>query len=107
MTLQTKKRICAGFQEAVCDTLVGKSLRVAKEQGLKTLVVGGGVSANSRLRQKLSAAAKKENVKVVLPTLALCQDNAAMIAGLGHAMYEEGTRGSLEMSAYPDFCPKR
>ncbi len=107
LTLRTKKGICSGFQEAVCDTLVEKSLRIARIHGLKTLVVGGGVSANSRLKQKLNAAAKKEGLKVVFPSPALCQDNAAMIAGLGHALHGEGKRDLLEIEAYSDFCPKR
>jgi len=107
LTLRMKKAICAGFQEAVCDTLVEKSLRAAKSHRLKTLVVGGGVSANSRLRQKLNAAARREGLRVVFPSMALCQDNAAMIAGLGHALHREGKRSPLEIEAYSEFAREK
>ncbi|MGH7198350.1 MAG: tRNA (adenosine(37)-N6)-threonylcarbamoyltransferase complex transferase subunit TsaD [Candidatus Omnitrophota bacterium] len=103
LTNSAKKAVCAGFQEAVCDVLVKKSLRAAKAHGLGTLVVGGGVSANSRLREKLKKAAAGEGITVVFPPLAFCQDNAAMIAGLGTALYEEGRRDTLDLSSYPDF----
>ena len=103
LTLGDKKGLCAGFQEAVVDTLVEKSLRALRKHKLKTVVVGGGVSANSRLRRKLSEAAKKEGVKVFFPSLALCQDNAAMIAAYGYALYKGGKRDKLDLAGYPDF----
>lgn len=103
LTLKIKKQICAGFQEAVCDVLVEKTLRAARSLGLETVVVGGGVSANSRLRAKFRQAEKKEMLKVVFPPLWLCQDNAAMIAGLGAARYKEGRKDNLELSSYSDF----
>ncbi len=105
LTLRDKKAICAGFQEAVCDTLVEKSLRALRAHKLKTVVVGGGVSANSRLRLKLPAAAKKEDARVVFPSFALCQDNAAMIAAHGQALYKAGKRDKLDLAGYPDFDP--
>ena len=103
LTLGDKKGLCAGFQEAVVDTLVEKSLRALRKHKLKTVVVGGGVSANSRLRRKLSEAARKEGVKVFFPSLALCQDNAAMIAAYGYALYKGGKRDKLDLAGYPDF----
>ena len=87
----------------MCEVLVKKSLRAAKTHGLKTLVVGGGVSANSRLKQLFAAGSKKEGVRVVFPSMAFCQDNAAMIAALGTALYREGRRSSLDFAAYPEF----
>ena len=101
--MKTKKQICAGFQEAVCDVLTRKCLHAAKKHGLKTLVVGGGVSANSRLRRMLLTAAPKAGLGVIFPPMALCQDNAAMIAALGHAMHKEGRQDRLDLSAYSDF----
>ncbi len=103
MTLKDKKAIAAGFQEAVCETLVKKSLKAARIHLAKTLIVGGGVSANTRLKQLFSVAAKKEGVRVVFPSMALSQDNAAMIAGLGSASYKEGQRDGLDLAAYPEF----
>ena len=100
---KVNRAICAGFQEAVCDSLVAKSLAAARKETLKTLVVGGGVSANSRLRRKLADAARRERVRVVFPDGRFCQDNAAMIAALGEALHREGKRDRLNLSAYPDF----
>ena len=103
LTLKTKRQIAAGFQEAVCEVLVAKCLRAAKAERLGSLVVGGGVSANTRLRQMFRSASRKEALKVVFPALSLCQDNAAMIAGLGAALYEEGKCDSLDLASYADF----
>jgi N6-L-threonylcarbamoyladenine synthase len=103
LTLSVKKKIAAGFQEAVCDVLVKKTLFAAKRHELRTVVVGGGVSANSRLRQKLKTAAQKDKIEVIFPSIDLCQDNAAMIASLGAALYKEGRRDTLDLSSYPEF----
>ena len=103
LSLRDKKAVCAGFQEAVVDTLVEKSLRALRAHRLKTVVVGGGVSANSRLREKLSAAVKKEGARAVFPSMALCQDNGAMIASYGQALYSAGKRDKLDLAGYPDF----
>lgn len=103
LTLKIKKQICAGFQEAVCDVLVGKTVRASKLLGLRTVVVGGGVSANSRLRHKFKEAEKIHHLKVIFPPLWLCQDNAAMIAGLGTALYRQGKKDDLDISSYSDF----
>ena len=103
LNLEFKKRVCAGFQEAVCEVLVQKALLAAKNERLKFIVVGGGVSANSRLRGLFKDRAVKAGVKVVFPELSLCQDNAAMIAALGAALYREGKRDSLELASYSRF----
>jgi N6-L-threonylcarbamoyladenine synthase len=73
--------LAASFLEAVVDTLVAKTLRAAGEQGLGTVVVSGGVAANSRLRAKMTAQGRAAGVRVLFPGLELCTDNAAMIAG--------------------------
>src|SRR3989338_6266685 len=103
LSLKLKRAICSGFQEAVCDVLVEKSIRAAKKEGLRSIVVGGGVSANSRLRYKLRLAAKKELLRVIFPDFYLCQDNAAMIAALGTVLYREGKTDTLNLSSYCDF----
>lgn len=103
LAASVRKGISAGFQESVVDTLVEKSLRALRRHRLKTLVVGGGVSANSRLRQKMLAACSKEGVHAVFPPLSLCQDNAAMIAAMGYALYKAGRRDRLDLAGYPDF----
>lgn len=103
LNLRAKKEIAAGFQEAVCDVLVQKSLLAAKRHCLKSLVVGGGVSANTRLAQKLRAAARTEGMKVVFPPSGLTQDNAAMIAFLGSALFKEGKKDGLDLPGYARF----
>jgi N6-L-threonylcarbamoyladenine synthase len=107
LSLKTKKQICAGFQEAVCETLVLKALRALKKEGLKTCVVGGGVSANSRLKQLFAAASKKEGFRAIFPQNALCQDNGAMIAGLGEALYRSGKKDKLDLAGYAHFTENK
>jgi N6-L-threonylcarbamoyladenine synthase len=72
--------VAASFQQAVVDQLVGKLVAAADAHGAPTLVLGGGVAANSRLRAEVSAAAEVSGRRVFLPPMALCTDNGAMIA---------------------------
>lgn len=76
--------VCASFQEAVVDVLVAKTFRAARKFGVKDVVISGGVSANSRLRERALEVATSNKVAVHIPPLWMCTDNAAMIAGLGH-----------------------
>ena len=71
------------FQEAIVDTLVGKSLRAVEQAGIPRLVVAGGVGANRRLRERLAAAAEEAGAEVFYPRLEFCTDNGAMIAYAG------------------------
>jgi len=80
---QTRYDIAAGFQEAVAEVLVAKSLAALRRTGLSRLIVAGGVGANSRLRALLDAAATRENFSVFYPALEFCTDNGAMIALAG------------------------
>ena len=75
--------ICAGFQEAVVDTLVIKCRRAMQQVGMKRLVIAGGVSANARLREKLEVALAKEGAEVFYARHEFCTDNGAMIAYAG------------------------
>jgi N6-L-threonylcarbamoyladenine synthase len=86
--------ICAGFQEAVVDVLVEKTLRACARTGSKRIAVGGGVACNGRLREKMTAAAEKMGGKAYFPPGRFCTDNAAMIAGLGYHLFREG-KGSI------------
>lgn len=81
-----KAQIAAGFQEAVCDVLVAKAVRACRERKVARLVVGGGVSANSRLQGLLGVAAKAEGIRVTFSGSKLAADNAVMIAALGQEM---------------------
>jgi N6-L-threonylcarbamoyladenine synthase len=87
LTDETINDICAGFQEAVCDMIIEKVMLAARKKRADALVVGGGVSANMALREKLSREAKKWRIEIYFPPMSLCLDNAAMVGGLGEALY--------------------
>ena len=87
--------VAASFQEAVVDSLIEKSLAAADDCKIKRLVVGGGVSCNRRLREKLCSSGKKQGIEVFFPSLELCTDNAAMIAGIGFELLKKGKCGSF------------
>jgi N6-L-threonylcarbamoyladenine synthase len=72
--------VAASFQEAVVDTLVAKARRAAVEVGATAICLGGGVAANSLLRERLCDAATAEGIQALLPNRDLCTDNAAMVA---------------------------
>ena len=82
--------VCKSFQEAVVDVLLEKTFRLAKEKKLDKVVLSGGVSANSRIREAFVEKGKKENIKIFYPDLKLCTDNAAMIASAAYYNYISG-----------------
>jgi len=84
---KTPENIAAAFQETAVRILVTRILRAVEDTGLTTIVAGGGVAANSRLREML--AARKE-LTCIFPPLKLCTDNGAMIAGLGYQYLKQG-----------------
>lgn len=98
---QTILDICAGFQEAVVDTLVIKCTRAVSQTQFKTLVIAGGVSANSRLRHKLEVVLEKEGVEVFYARHEFCTDNGAMIAYAGCQRLLTGQKNPLQISATP------
>jgi N6-L-threonylcarbamoyladenine synthase len=75
-------KVAYAFQESVVSVLVEKSLKACRKFKVNTLLVGGGVAANSALRAALYSRAPQQGVDVFFPPMALCLDNAAMIAGL-------------------------
>ncbi len=85
-----KSDVAASFQEAVINSLIEKSLAVCKVKRVKTLLIGGGVAANNRLREEFSASAKAYGIRVLFPAKQLCMDNAAMVAGLGYKLFKQG-----------------
>jgi N6-L-threonylcarbamoyladenine synthase len=91
--------IVASFQEAVVDVLVGKSFQAAGELQCPSIVVSGGVAANSRLREKMKERGKEEGVAIFIPSLMLCTDNAAMIAAAGNYYLEKGLHSPLSLNA--------
>jgi N6-L-threonylcarbamoyladenine synthase len=91
--------IAASFQETVINTLVKKSLLACEMKKVDRLLVGGGVAANSRLRERFYQEAKKNNLNVYFPAKELCIDNAAMVAGLGYQLFRKGRSSGLDLSA--------
>lgn len=83
------ENMCAAFQETACRTLVSRLFRAIDDTGLKTVVAGGGVAANSRLRQMLY---ERNDINCIFPPLKLCGDNGAMIAGVGYHFLKRGDR---------------
>jgi N6-L-threonylcarbamoyladenine synthase len=75
--------VCASFQDAVVETLVEKTRKAVKACRASTVVIGGGVAANGRLRERMAEAALKDGFKAVFPRLSYCTDNGAMIAQVG------------------------
>ena len=86
--------VAASFQEAVVDVLVTKALDACDHYGVPRLVLGGGVSANSRLREVALARGAERGIDVRIPPLALCTDNGAMIASLASEMVRRGKPAS-------------
>lgn len=82
--------ICASFQEACLNALVDKSIRACRIKKCAALVVGGGVSANTRLRKMMTDACGRGGIKVIFPEVRFCMDNAAMVAGLGYWLHKKG-----------------
>jgi N6-L-threonylcarbamoyladenine synthase len=96
------EHVAASFQQAVVDVLVAKALRAARELGARGLVLGGGVAANSLLRMQLLEACETDGLRCLLPSPAMCTDNAAMIAATGwYRLRADGPAG-LDVGAYPN-----
>ncbi len=97
-----KPDIAAGFQEAVVDILTEKALKACLLKKVRNFIVGGGVIANQRLREVLSKRLKGHGINVYFPKLKLCQDNAAMVAGLGYQQYLRGVVSNLNLEVQPN-----
>jgi tRNA threonylcarbamoyl adenosine modification protein TsaD/ribosomal-protein-alanine acetyltransferase len=94
--------IAASFQAAVIDVQVAKALRAVEECGVSTFLMGGGVAANAALREALTAAMGARGVRVSVPPLDLCTDNAAMIGAAAHLHLWRGETLGLSAEAVPD-----
>jgi len=97
-----KADIAASFQEAVVDVLVTKTVRATEATGVRHVTISGGVAANSRLRARLREELEKIGGQLFYPSLALCTDNAAMIAAAGFYNFEKHGPGELIANAIPN-----
>ena len=86
--------VCASFQEAVCDVLSAKAVRACEDTGAKTVLLGGGVAANSRLRELCEQRCAAAGLQLQVPKFSLCTDNGVMIAAVAAQLIFEGAEPS-------------
>ena len=94
--------VAASFQVAVVDVLATKLMRAARETGARSVVLGGGVAANTLLRSEVTRLAEAEGFRVALPSRAMCTDNAAMIASAGWYRLRDHGPSGLDVGATPN-----
>jgi N6-L-threonylcarbamoyladenine synthase len=92
-------RIAAGFQHAAVTSLVRKTSRAAREKGVRAVTLTGGVAANRRLRKSIEEMGEELGIETFYPPLDLCTDNAAMIAGVAHHVWDKGVVADWSLSA--------
>ena len=93
--------MAASFQEAVVDVLVAKARRAAEAVGARALALGGGVAANSLLREQFLEACADDGLQGFLPSRSMCTDNAAMIASAGWYRHQRRGPSPLDIGADP------
>ncbi|CAB0550361.1 tRNA (adenosine(37)-N6)-threonylcarbamoyltransferase complex transferase subunit TsaD [Corynebacterium diphtheriae] len=86
--------VCASFQEAVVDVLTSKAIMACKDTGASVLLLGGGVAANSRLRELAAARCQSASIELRVPSFKLCTDNGVMIAAVASQLIHEGAQPS-------------
>ena len=94
-----KEDIACSFQNRVVEILSKKTMKALKEYNVKNLIIAGGVSANSGIRNKFTELCKKEGINLTIPNIKYCTDNAAMIAAAGHFAYKKGVRADIDLKA--------
>ena len=104
--VQELAELCASFNFTVADTLrvkMQRALDQVREQGtgIKSVVVAGGVAANSVIREGMAELAEKNNISLMLPSFSLCTDNAAMVAYMGEQLINKGYCHGLDLDAIP------
>lgn len=95
---KNKEDICASFQKALIDILMDKLVKAARQTGIKEVTIGGGVSANSGLRDRITSEGQKRGWNTYLPEFKFTTDNAAMIAIAGYYHYLAGERTPLDVA---------
>ncbi|MBQ2108436.1 MAG: tRNA (adenosine(37)-N6)-threonylcarbamoyltransferase complex transferase subunit TsaD [Bacteroidales bacterium] len=95
---KNKEDICASFQKTLIDILLDKLIKAAKQTGIREITIGGGVSANSGLRNRIEEEGRKRGWNTYLPEFKFTTDNAAMIAIAGYFHYQAGERTPLDVA---------
>ncbi len=93
--------IAASFQEAVVDVVTSKAVLACREQGIRNLLLGGGVAANSRLRELTASRCAEAGISLAAPPFSLCTDNGAMVAALAARVIMDGGSPS-DLAFAPD-----
>ncbi len=96
-----KEDLCASFRACICEILTQKTVRAAVEYGIETVSVCGGVACNSLLRRELADECAAKGLKLVVPAVEYCSDNAAMIVKAAHCLYLKGDFADLTLNADP------
>lgn len=94
-----KSDMACSFQNRVVEILTKKTMRALKEYNVKNLIIAGGVSANSGIRNKFTELCRKNDVNLTVPSIKYCTDNAAMIAAAGYFAYKKGIRAGYDLKA--------
>jgi N6-L-threonylcarbamoyladenine synthase len=94
--------VAASFQAAVVDVLIAKSKRAVEETGATGLCLGGGVAANSLLRERVLDLCTAQDLRCFLPSRSMCTDNAAMVAAAAWWRYRADGATSMEVGAQPN-----
>lgn len=96
-----KADLCASFEKTVTEVLIENIEKAIKQTGMKSLAIAGGVSANSYIRSEILKL-QNQNLKIYMPDLKLCTDNAAMIGSAGYYNFISGKRDELDLNAVPN-----
>ena len=91
--------VAAAYTDKIVKAIVSKAEHALEESGMQTLVLAGGVAANSHLRAALEKMCKKKNIRLCMPERSLCGDNAAMIAAAGYFAYQKGNFSDTSLNA--------
>lgn len=93
-----KADVARSFQESVVDVLTTKTMRALKDENIETLIVAGGVAANSALRERFETLTKENSIELYIPSLKYCTDNAAMIGAVAYEQFKRGDFADLNLN---------